>query len=306
MSAVREAQVWLFLGTLMCAAPGGLRGQSPSPEAKISDFSVPGRGNQSSIIRCGAASQGDGGCPEEALGETPSGPIDGTNTNFSLARTPRGLVDLFRNGQRVNSNLYTVKGNVIFCEAANTPQPGDVLQAFYQPARLGFAEQTLNIVAEAAVLGLSLDPQFGYATRSGPGRTGARSSPHAPVNPPSTDLAGFSPKTGNVLEPPSNNTSLPKTPTGASPGIRALLSRLEEPAAGKSGREPSEPKAKKKRGDREASPDNSKAGPLDASPIDPPSTAVSPAPGTMSVGARKLLDVLRRPAQLVKSRAEDQ
>jgi len=67
--------------------------------------------------------------------ETVAGTIDGTNTAFTLVNAPSppaGLV-LFRNGVVQKNGLdYTISGNTVTFVTAATPQPADVLLAWYR------------------------------------------------------------------------------------------------------------------------------------------------------------------------------
>lgn len=67
--------------------------------------------------------------------ETVTGTIDGTNTAFTLVNAPSppaGLV-LFRNGVVQKNGLdYTISGNTVTFVTAATPQPADVLLAWYR------------------------------------------------------------------------------------------------------------------------------------------------------------------------------
>jgi hypothetical protein len=69
------------------------------------------------------------------FGETPSGTVDGTNTNFTLANTPTaGTVVVFVNGVRMNAgagNDYTISGTTITFLSGAIPQTGDVLLVDY-------------------------------------------------------------------------------------------------------------------------------------------------------------------------------
>lgn len=75
-------------------------------------------------------------------GETPGGAINGSNKSFTLANSPSPAtsLDLYRNGlvQSVGVD-YTIAGNTITFLQIATPQPGDLLQAFYRTAGIGQA-----------------------------------------------------------------------------------------------------------------------------------------------------------------------
>ncbi len=67
--------------------------------------------------------------------ETPNGVVDGANTNFTLVNAPNPLasLSLFRNGLLQRASIdYTLSGSGIQFVAGATPQPGDVLVAFYR------------------------------------------------------------------------------------------------------------------------------------------------------------------------------
>jgi len=84
----------------------------------------------------GPCGTGSGG-PGFVDGETPAGPVDGTNTVFSLNNipSPPASLALYRNGMRQKEGLdYTLSGNVITFNSASTPQPGDVLVCSYRLA----------------------------------------------------------------------------------------------------------------------------------------------------------------------------
>lgn len=68
-------------------------------------------------------------------GETPSGTANGTNLVFALSQTPSpGLsLSLYRNGIELRQGLdYALSANTITFTPAATPQPGDLLTAFYR------------------------------------------------------------------------------------------------------------------------------------------------------------------------------
>lgn len=65
--------------------------------------------------------------------ETPGGTIDGNNTSFTLAYAPAGGLMIFLNGLlQANGVDYTASGANITFTPASTPQPGDVLLAYYR------------------------------------------------------------------------------------------------------------------------------------------------------------------------------
>lgn len=67
--------------------------------------------------------------------EVPSGTVDGSNTNFTLANTPTaGTVKVYVNGVRMNpgsGNDYTISGNTLTFLTGAIPTTGDVLLADY-------------------------------------------------------------------------------------------------------------------------------------------------------------------------------
>jgi len=69
------------------------------------------------------------------IGETPSGTIDGSNTNFTLANTPTaGTERVFVNGVRMRSgagNDYTISGGTITFLTGAIPQTDDVILVDY-------------------------------------------------------------------------------------------------------------------------------------------------------------------------------
>jgi hypothetical protein len=73
--------------------------------------------------------------PGYSDGESPSGVVDGANTNFGLAGQPAPPASLllFRNGmvQKQGSD-YTLTGSVVQYAAGAIPQPGDTLMAWYR------------------------------------------------------------------------------------------------------------------------------------------------------------------------------
>jgi hypothetical protein len=76
-----------------------------------------------------------GQTPNFADGEVPLGTADGTNTVFGLqyAPSPASSLNLLRNGMAMKAGVdYTLTGSTISFIPAATPQPGDVLQAFYR------------------------------------------------------------------------------------------------------------------------------------------------------------------------------
>lgn len=67
--------------------------------------------------------------------ETPGGPVNGSNTSFTLAAAPSPAtsLELFRNGILTKQGAdYSVSGTTVTFFAGSVPQPGDVLAAFYR------------------------------------------------------------------------------------------------------------------------------------------------------------------------------
>lgn len=66
-------------------------------------------------------------------GEVPAGTVNGQNTLFTLAFTPMADPVLTNNGVVVKQGAdYTLNGTVITFSPSATPQPGDLLQAWYR------------------------------------------------------------------------------------------------------------------------------------------------------------------------------
>lgn len=67
--------------------------------------------------------------------ETPSGTVDGSNTNFTLANSPSaGSVRVFVNGVRMNAgagNDYTISGTTITFLTGAIPVTGDLILCDY-------------------------------------------------------------------------------------------------------------------------------------------------------------------------------
>jgi len=67
-----------------------------------------------------------------AIGEIPSGAVNGSNRIFTLSHTPAGSIALYRNGLRQKQGEdYDIAGAVITFTVVSTPQSGDLLQADY-------------------------------------------------------------------------------------------------------------------------------------------------------------------------------
>lgn len=288
------------LVVLVLAVPFALDAQLRSDRQNVS-----ARPGQEPRDQCEQVRRGGGQCAEEELGDTPSGPIDGTNTKFALARTPQSPVDLFRNGQKMSRDSYSVNGNVILFDGRHTPQPGDVLQAFYKSPRLGFAEQSVSIIGDAAVLGLSLDPQFTYASRRAFAHRGQTAGGATGLVTDETKSPSAS-----VVSSSASDTLSSSSATSDSAGVRALLLRLRGTAAENSALASRGPK-----GGTRMTNEESPAGastPARTLQVAAPTNGVSiqdaydvTSHDIMSEGARKLLEILRKPAQIVTGREKD-
>jgi hypothetical protein len=88
----------------------------------------------------GACGSSGGATPSFMDGDSPAGIVDGSNTTFTLSQTPNPATTLalYRNGilQKVSQD-YTLSGSTLLFVTANTPQPGDTLQASYRLAATG-------------------------------------------------------------------------------------------------------------------------------------------------------------------------
>jgi hypothetical protein len=85
----------------------------------------------------GPCGSGGGGGPAATFvdGESPGGAIDGSNNTFTLVNTPSpaGSLELYRNGLLQKSGLdFSITGSTITFLTGATPQPGDMLLAFYR------------------------------------------------------------------------------------------------------------------------------------------------------------------------------
>jgi hypothetical protein len=72
--------------------------------------------------------------------EVPGGTVDGSNTQFSLSQSPAPAASLIlvRNGLIMQqSNDYTLTAGTVTFQSSATPQPGDVLQAWYRVTASG-------------------------------------------------------------------------------------------------------------------------------------------------------------------------
>ncbi len=68
-------------------------------------------------------------------GETPSGTINGVNTNFTLSAipSPAASLNLFLNGLLLRQGTaYTISDSSIVMTSGSIPSPGDILQAWYR------------------------------------------------------------------------------------------------------------------------------------------------------------------------------
>jgi hypothetical protein len=87
-------------------------------------------------------------------GETPGGSVNGSNKSFTLATSPSPAtsLDLYRNGLAQSVGVdYTISGNTITFLQVATPQPGDLLEAFYRAAGIGQAAAFADNEAPAGV-----------------------------------------------------------------------------------------------------------------------------------------------------------
>ena len=95
-------------------------------------------GNASDCVHVDGSSGPCGGSqPGFYDGDSPSGIVDGANTNFTLSGVPSPASSLavYRNGVLQKSTQdYILNGSTIQFVAANTPQPGDTLLASYRLA----------------------------------------------------------------------------------------------------------------------------------------------------------------------------
>jgi uncharacterized protein YoxC len=67
--------------------------------------------------------------------QTPSGTLDGTNVNFTLANapSPAGSLELYRNGVLQTAGVdFTLSGSAITFASNSVPQPTDILEAYYR------------------------------------------------------------------------------------------------------------------------------------------------------------------------------
>jgi hypothetical protein len=78
-------------------------------------------------------------------GDSPAGIVDGSNTTFTLSETPSPATSLalYRNGvmQKVRQD-YALSGSTVTFVAANAPQTGDTLLAYYRLAGTGGTVQS--------------------------------------------------------------------------------------------------------------------------------------------------------------------
>jgi hypothetical protein len=96
-----------------------------------------------------------GGGPLFVDDETPSGPVDGENTSFTLTSppTPPASLNLYRNGILMRQGVgYTLSGNTITILSGSIPVSGDSLQAWYRIP--GIASQTVNFSEDETPAGI--------------------------------------------------------------------------------------------------------------------------------------------------------
>lgn len=115
----------------------------------------------------GGGNSGGGGIGENGTGsfidfENPTGLVNGSNLDFTLATTPNPLasLELYRNGIRLSPTVdYTITSNIITFISGAQPQVGDVLRASYRAGIFGTAPHTLlsdvhsDSVAESVLRG---------------------------------------------------------------------------------------------------------------------------------------------------------
>jgi hypothetical protein len=79
-----------------------------------------------------------GGTDASVAGEVPTGAIDGTNADFTLAFVPAaGSLKVYRNGLKMReggANDYTLSGNVVTFTADAKPLAGSVVEVDYRRA----------------------------------------------------------------------------------------------------------------------------------------------------------------------------
>lgn len=81
------------------------------------------------------ASGSSGSVPNFSDAETPSGSVNGSNTEFALANVPSPAASLIliRNGLVMTAAVdYTLTGNAVTFINGEVPQSGDVLRAWYR------------------------------------------------------------------------------------------------------------------------------------------------------------------------------
>ncbi len=85
----------------------------------------------------GPCGSGGGVLPSFSDGEIPGGPVNGSNTIFTLtfAPSPAASLETYRNGLLMKQGFdYNIIGNTITFFLASTPQTGDLLMANYRYA----------------------------------------------------------------------------------------------------------------------------------------------------------------------------
>ncbi len=109
-------------------------------------------GNVSDCLHVDGSSAPCGGVAAGATAfadaEVPAGTLDGSNATFSLSNvpSPASSLALFRNGLLLTQGAdYKVSLNTIAFQAGATPQPGDILSAYYRRGAdlpgVGFIDQ---------------------------------------------------------------------------------------------------------------------------------------------------------------------
>ena len=89
---------------------------------------------------CGSSGSTGSSGPGFVDFEVPAGPVNGTNTSFSLAQapSPSSSLQLFRNGIVLKQGLdYTLSGNVLSFSSGSIPRLDDIIAASYRLATAG-------------------------------------------------------------------------------------------------------------------------------------------------------------------------
>jgi len=136
-TAVQESDVVGLiadLGSRPLKGPGYAAGRVAMVNASGMMESV--TGSASDCVHVDGSSGPCGGDqPAFVDGDSPTGIVDGSNTNFTLSAVPNPASSLaiYRNGVLLKvAQDYTVNGNAVQFVAAAAPQPGDTLLASYR------------------------------------------------------------------------------------------------------------------------------------------------------------------------------